>query len=189
MNKIFKPSNILHYLTFGILIAFLCVFLLLPIYLVIREGLHWSLISEVFCNPVTCEGLINSLKIALITTFFTVLLSFPLALLFNKYEFKGKNMVSFFMLLPMILPPFVGALGIQQFLGHYGVVNTLLRSLGCAPIAFFDGENKLLAVALIEALHLFPVLYLNLVASLNAIDPSMAEAAHLLGAKEAQNIF
>ena len=98
-------------------------------------------------------------------------------------------MVSFFMLLPMILPPFVGALGIQQFLGHYGVVNTILRNMGCAPIAFFDGENKLFAVALIESLHLFPILYLNLVASLNSVDPSMEEAAHLLGAGKLKTFF
>lgn len=189
MNRFFKFSNILHYFAFVVLIAFLSVFLLLPIYLVIREGLHWSLISEVFRNPVTCEGLINSLKIALLTTFFTILLAFPFALLFNKYDFRGKNMVSFFMLLPMILPPFVGALGIQQFLGHYGVVNTILRNMGCAPIAFFDGENKLFAVALIESLHLFPILYLNLVASLNSVDPSMEEAAHLLGAGKLKTFF
>ena len=187
-NKL-NIANILHYLTFALLAAFLGTFLLLPIYLVIREGLHWSLISEVFRNPVTFEGLINSLKIALLTTFFTVLLSFPFALLFNRYDFKGKKAVSFFMLLPMILPPFVGALGFQQFLGHYGVLNTILRAAGFAPIAFFDGENKLFAVAVIEALHLYPILYLNLTASLNSIDPSMAEASHLLGAGKIQTFF
>lgn len=189
MNKFFKAANILHYFSFALLIAFLSVFLLLPIYLVISEGLHWDLISEIFRNPVTREGLLNSLKIALLTTFLTILIAFPFALLFNKYDFKGKKAVSFFMLLPMILPPFVGALGIQQFLGYYGVVNTILRSFGIAPVAFFDGENKLLAVAIIEALHLYPILYLNLVASLNSIDPSMEEASHLLGAGKLQTFF
>ncbi len=189
MNKRFSLSNILHYSTFAVLTIFLGIFLLLPIYLVIKEGLHWSLITEIFKNPVTFEGLINSLKIAILTTFFTILLSFPFALLFNKYDFKGKKAVSFFMLLPMILPPFVGALGIQQFLGHYGVVNTILRNCGMEPIAFFDGSNKLLAVALIESLHLFPILYLNLVASLNSVDPSMEEASHLLGAGKIKTFF
>lgn len=187
-NKITFPK-LLHYSSFALLITFFSVFLLLPIFLVIKEGLNWSLITEIFRNPVTRDGLINSLKIALLTTFFTILLSFPFALLFNKYDFPGKKAISLFILLPMILPPFVGALGIQQFLGHYGVVNTILRSMGMEPIAFFDGSNKLFAVALIESLHLYPILYLNLVASLNSVDPSMQEAAHLLGAGKMQTFF
>ena len=39
-------------------------------------------------------------------------------------------------MLPMILPPFVGALGIQQLLGYYGVVNTILAEcLGVGRIS------------------------------------------------------
>ena len=95
MNKFFKSADIFHYLAFVLLIGFLTVFLLLPIYLVIREGLHFSLISEVFRNPVTCEGLLNSLKIALLTTFFTILLAFPLRCFSTSMISKAKTWYHF----------------------------------------------------------------------------------------------
>lgn len=83
-----------------------------------------------FSNYIYREGLINSFAIAGVTTFFVFLIAFPLALLYDRYDFPGKNLTHLFVMIPMILPPFVGALGFQQILGHYGVVNTILTGCG-----------------------------------------------------------
>ena len=88
------------------------------------------------------------------------------------------------MLVPMILPPFVGALGFQQILGHYGILNTLLVKLGCSRIDFLGTEYKFWSVCAIEALHLYPIFYLNLVTALGNMDPALDEAAANLGASK-----
>jgi iron(III) transport system permease protein len=44
----------------------------------------------------------------------------PLAMLYVKYEFPGKVLLNSLVLVPMILPPFVGAIGIKAMLGQAG---------------------------------------------------------------------
>lgn len=165
-----------------VLLVFFAVFLVLPVYTVAKDGLNPSLLAEIFNNFLYREGLINSLGIALVTTFLVTLIALPPALLYDRFEFPGKNWSHLAIMAPMILPPFVGALGFQQILGYYGVLNGLLVSLGMERIDFLGGEGKFYAVCIMEALHLYPILYLNLVTALGNIDPAMNEAAANLGA-------
>ena len=171
-----------RYMLLFLVIAFLAVFLIGPVYTVVEVGLDWRLLGEVFSNYIYVEGLLNSFCIAAVTTLMVFAISLPLALLYDRYEFPGKNWCNLLMMLPMILPPFVGALGFQQILGHYGVVNTLLASCGFEPVDFLGGRGRFWSVCFIEALHLYPILYLNLVTALGNLDPQLNEAARNLGA-------
>ena len=88
--------------------AFLFLFLLLPVYTVVAEGLNPSLIKEVFSNFIYLEGLVNSFRIAAVTTFMVFLSALPMAFLYDAYEFPGKGLAHLAAMVPMILPPFVG---------------------------------------------------------------------------------
>lgn len=172
----------------GIMLAsvFFLLFLVLPVVTVAGKGFDPSVMLETFRNPVYREGLFNALKIALVTTTIVCLFTIPAALIYDRYEFYGKKHVNLMIMLPMILPPFVGALGFQQMLGYYGVFNTILESCGLAPIDWLGGGGRFWAVCVVEALHLYPILFLNLVTSLGNIDPAMEEAAQGLGANSWQ---
>ncbi|MBQ9788015.1 MAG: iron ABC transporter permease [Lentisphaeria bacterium] len=183
-------KNIIRYAIFALIAVFLFMFLLMPIYLVVSEGVKLSYIGEVFSNKLYIDGIINSLLIAVVTTLITLLIAFPLVLIFDKYNFCGKKWTSFLIMLPMILPPFVGALGIQQLLGYYGVFNSLLiNHFGVERIDFLGGENRFFWVCITEALHLYPILYLNLISALGGIDPTLDEAAKNLGASKWRRFF
>lgn len=175
-------NRFVQYLLLAATILFLGAFLLAPIYTVVEVGLDRRLLAEVFDNFIYREGLRNSFAVAGVTTFLVFLIAFPLALLYNRYEFPGKNLTHLLVMIPMILPPFVGALGFQQILGHYGVINTILASCGLGPVDFLGGPGRFWSVCLIEALHLYPILYLNLVTALGNLDPALDEAARNLGA-------
>ena len=139
-------TGFLKLLTVALIVVFFAVFLLLPIYTVVEEGLRWNLICEVFRNPLYMEGLLNSFLLAVVTTFLVFLISLPLALIYDKLDFPGKGVCNLAMMLPMILPPFVGALGFMQILGHYGVINTILVDFGLElDLTSFcaDGTNAL----------------------------------------------
>ena len=133
----------------------------------------------VFQNPIYSEGLFNSLMLAIGTTTLVTLIAVPLAWLTNKYDFPGKKWVSGLILVPMILPPFVGAIGFQQILGPYGGLNAML---GLGPIDWL-GQAQYLGVISLQALALYPIMYLNANAALANIDPAMEEAAANLGCK------
>ena len=177
-----NPRRAGEYFILLLIAVFLGLFLILPIFTVIGVGCEWSLICEVFRNPIYVQGLINSFKIAVATTFIVFVMSLLLALLYDRFEFPGKEWCGLLMLVPMILPPFVGALGFQQILGHYGILNTILVNLGMARVDFLGSEYKFWSVCAIEALHLYPIFYLNLVTALGNIDPALDEAAANMGA-------
>ncbi len=134
-------------------------------------------LAGVFQNPVYAEGLRNSLMIAIGTTSLAILIGLPLAWLNTRFEFAGKRWLSALLLLPMVLPPFVGAIGFQQMFGQYGAINSLL---GLGPVDWL-GRGRYFGVVLLQALALYPILYLNAMAALANIDPAMEEAAANLG--------
>ncbi|SVE26016.1 uncharacterized protein METZ01_LOCUS478870, partial [marine metagenome] len=85
-------------------------------------------------------------------------------------------------LVPMVLPPFVGAIGMKQMFARFGSVNLLLMRMEIIdqPIDFFGGGG-FLGVVILEVLHLYPIMYLNVAAALSNIDPSLDEAARNVG--------
>lgn len=141
-------------------------------------------IIEVFRNPIYLEGLWNSVQMAVYSTALTAAIAMPLALLSDRYLFPGKNLFSALVLIPMILPPFVGAIGVKQILGQEGALNAFLETLHIIdpghPIDWL-GQSRMFGIVVMNALHLYPILYLNLVAALANVDPAMEEAAENLG--------
>jgi iron(III) transport system permease protein len=100
-----------------------------------------------------------------------------------KFDFPAKTALTALLLVPLILPPFVGAIGLHHLLGRYGTVNTLLVQLGLIDHGIdFIGRGSFWAVVIIEALHLYPIVYLNATAALANLDPALEEAAESLGA-------
>ena len=68
-----------------------------------------------------------------------------------------------------MLPPFVGAVGVKQMLGVTGSLNAFLEKIGLmdpsAPIDWL-GEGRFWGIVIMNALHLYPILYMNIAASL-----------------------
>jgi len=150
---------------------------------------HWTLdyLLEIGRNSVYLEGLQNAFLLAVTSTFFTCLLAIPLAWLSDRFDFPAKRALLALLLVPMVLPPFVGAIGFKQILGQYGAFNAALTHLGLMrpgdAIDWLGGNRngRFWGVVFLNALHLYPILYLNVAAALANIDPAMGEAAENLG--------
>jgi iron(III) transport system permease protein len=141
-------------------------------------------VAEVFRNRIYLEGLRNSLLLAVASTALTLAIALPLALVTDRFDFPGKKLLSALLLVPMILPPFVGAIGVRQMLGQNGSLNALLAHLGLWDAGGgpdWLGEGRMWGVVVLNALHLYPILFLNLTAALANLDPAMEEAAENLG--------
>ena len=175
----------------AVVTLFFAIFFLFPVIMVIGEafvdrdgGLTLDYISQVFVNPVYLEGLWNALLLGVTSTLATLLIAFPLALLTHRYRFPLKGPLSALILVPLVLPPFVGAVGVKQMLGVKGALNAFLDNLGlmdpASPVDWL-GEGRFWGIVVMNALHLYPILYMNIAASLAHLDPAMEEAAQNLG--------
>ena len=101
--------------------------------------------------------LINSFVMGIGSTILGLFIAVPLAYLFNGYEFWGKRFFSSLVLLPIMLPPFVGANGVLQLLGTYGTLNTFLIKIGWMNANQpFDwlGAYPMLSIIVMNALSL-----------------------------------
>ncbi|MDE2887165.1 MAG: iron ABC transporter permease [Gemmatimonadota bacterium] len=169
--------------------AFFVFFLFYPLWYAVVRALwvngEFSLVFfELMAgNPVYTEMILNSFRLGMFTTIATTLLSLPVAFLLVRYDFRGKNVLNGLILVPMVLPPFVGAIGMKQMFARFGSINLLLLELGIVdqPIDWFGGGFA--GVVILQVLHLYPIMFLNVAAALANIDPSLEEAARNMGAR------
>jgi iron(III) transport system permease protein len=96
-----------------------------------------------------------------------------------RFQFRGAILIQTLGVLPLIMPPFVGAAAMQLLFGRSGSVNLILNDWFGFTVPFMEGLN---AVIFVEALHYFPFILLNLTVALNNIDSAMEESAQNLGA-------
>lgn len=121
----------------------------------------------------------NSMYVSAMTVVGASVLALPLAYLTTRFEFRGSALVQTLGFLPLIMPPFVGAVAMQLLFGRNGTVNLLLDDWFGFKIGFMEGLN---GVIFLQAIHYFPFILVNLSAALRNIDRSMEEAAQNLGA-------
>jgi len=131
-----------------------------------------------FARPLFREALANTLLSGLVAVAVGSAIAVPLAVLTVRYAFPGRTLITVLGVLPLVVPPFVGAVAFQQILGRSGAVNLLLREHAGFTIPFMEG---LPGVVLVQSLHYFPFILLNTAAALAGLDRSLEEAAQNLG--------
>ena len=166
--------------------AFLLLFLAIPALSVIHAafadgagGFTFGHVEAFFGLSLMRESFVNSLAVALLSVLFASLIAVPLAYLTARFAFRGALLIQTLGVLPLIMPPFVGAVAMQLIFGKNGSVNLLLSEYLGFTIPFMEG---LTGVVFVESLHYFPFILLNLTAALANIDSAMEESAQNLGA-------
>ena len=167
------------------ILAILIAFILYPVLRVLWISLsddqgRLTLIHFVnfFRRPLFREALWNTLWSGLLVVLLSAAMALPLAYVLARYEFRGKLLLQTAATLPLVIPPFVGAVAMQLIIGRSGMVNQLLMNGFGITIPFMEG---LTGVVLVQTLHFFPFILLNATVSLSNIDSSLEEMAQNLG--------
>lgn len=126
------------------------------------------------------EAFGNSFYVAAVSVAIASLIAVPLAYITVRFEFRGALLIQTLGILPLIMPPFVGAVAMQLIFGRNGSVNLLLDEYFGFTLPLMRG---LTGVIFVESLHYFPFILMNLIVALRNIDGAMEEAALNLGAK------
>ena len=174
------------------LVSFLTAFLIVPILRSIGSGFllngsvsgYWF--TRVMGNSILMGELANGLLLASATTAVSLVLAVPLAVLRARCSFRGLGVLGMLVMVPLILPPFVGAISMKRLLGQFGVFNLILERIGIVdPHVGLPPDwlgSGFVGVVILQSLHLFPILYLNASAALANVDPAYSQAARNLGA-------
>jgi len=137
---------------------------------------------EFFTTSFYQSCFVNSLLLSLVCVVTSSLVGVPLAYVLTRYEIRGRDFFRTLATMPLILPPFVGAMSFIFLLGRAGTLNLILIDwLGIIkePINFIYGVHGIIFV---ETFHLYPLIFLNSAAALSKIDRSLEESSELLGA-------
>ena len=166
--------------------AFLAVFFLLPvasvIYVAFTEKGTGAFTLVNFIDFARTDLFIrsfwNSIYVAGMTVVIASIFALPLAYITTRFDFRGSVLIQTLAFLPLIMPPFVGAVAMLLLFGRNGSINLLLDEWFDFKIPFMEGLN---GVIFVQAIHYFPFILVNLSTSMRNIDRSMEEAAQNLG--------
>jgi iron(III) transport system permease protein len=169
----------------ALVLAFLLLFLVLPVGQVFVAAFVDSdgsptigHFSAFFDQSLMRESFFNSLYVATLSTVFASLIAVPLAYFTVRFQFRGALLIQTLGVLPLIMPPFVGAAAMQLIFGRSGSVNLLLDQYFGISLPIMEGLN---GVIFVESIHYFPFILMNLTVALRNIDGAMEEAALNLG--------
>jgi iron(III) transport system permease protein len=178
-----RPGQIL---AVTLIALFLAIFLIIPagtvIYTAFTEKGTGALTAlnfvDFFNTDLFRRSFFNSVYVSAMSVVWASAIALPLAVLTTRFEFRGSLVIQTLGFVPLIMPPFVGAVAMQLLFGRNGTVNLLLNDWFGIRVPFMEGLN---GVIFVQSLHYFPFILINLATSLRNIDRSMEEAAQNLG--------
>lgn len=132
-----------------------------------------------FADPLYLEVLWRSIVIALKSTLLCLLVGYPLALILSRIEPRYQKILVMLIILPMWMNFLLRTYAWIPILGRNGLINSLLGSLGVAPLDLLFNEN---AVLLGMVYNFLPFMVLPIYTVLMKIDRQLIEAAEDLGA-------
>jgi molybdate transport system permease protein len=135
----------------------------------------WSDLGS-FWSPSAREALWVSFVVTLGATALALLFGLPAAIVLARGKVPGASFIRGLILLPIVLPPVVGGIGLLAALGRNGFVGRGLAAIGI-ELPFTTGA-AILAAAFVAT----PLLVLAVEGGIRSIDPRLEQAASTMGA-------
>ena len=174
-------------------IAFIIVpFLLIAVYAFTNGGLSLtdaSLSLESFreiIDPLYVTVFTRSFQVGLITTFFCLLLGYPMAYFITKFDEKVQPILILFTTIPMWINLLLRTYAWVGILSDNGILNALLTKLHLPTVSIMYTS---ISVNIGLICNFLPFMILPIYTSLSKMDHSLIEAAHDLGANRFQTFW
>ena len=152
-------------------------FVFLPV-LALFVRAPWSHLAESLDGVGASTALRLSLEVSLSAALLSVALGVPLAWVLARMRFPGRALLRAVVILPIVLPPVVGGVGLLAALGREGLVGRwLFEGLGIQLT--FTTAGAVVAATFVS----MPLVVLATEAGLRAVDERYEGAAATLGAR------
>ncbi len=156
-------------------ILFLLFFFFLPLFRIFTLALDVSAL-----NKENFELILTTLRFtfyqASLSTLLTFALGLPSAILFARYDFRGKSFLRALTAIPFMLPTVVVAAAFTSLLGPFGWVSTLF------PLSSFQFIGTLSAILIAHVFYNTTIVIRIVSNALSRLDPKLEQAARSLGA-------
>ena len=156
-------------------LIFLAVFFFLPLTRILFLSLDASVL--------TSDNLQRALSVlrftfyqAALSTILTFLLGLPAAVLFARFDFRGKPLLRALTAVPFMLPTVVVAAGFNSLLGPRGLFSFIFH------LSSFQFSNTLTAILLAHVFYNTTIVIRIVGNALTHLDPRLEQAARTLGA-------
>ena len=153
------------------------VFLVLPL-LGLVQHVAWARLAHDLSTPEASSALRLSVICSLWAAALAVGFGVPLAWVLARVEFPGRSIVRALVLLPMVLPPVVGGVGLFYALGRDGLVGRYLFQWFGVQLTFSTA-----GAVIAETFVALPFLVITVEAALRSMDRRYEDAAATLGAR------
>ena len=148
-------------------LGFVLVFLGFPVLKLLSGAFSGSAFLAVFENPYYVARLLWTLSSAGVSMLVTVVLGVPVAVMFAKYDFRGKRLLEALLTLPFVVPTIVVGMGFLALFGANGIFN-----LSGTPIL----------IILANVFYNFALVVRIVSSYLGTLDPELEDAARVEGA-------
>lgn len=93
-------------------------------------------------GPQIVQGIFQSIGVATVTALVSLLIGYPAGRALGLYEFRGKDLISVLLMLPVIVPPLCVAMGLHLWFIRLGMAETfigvvLVHMSFCLPYTVF----------------------------------------------------
>jgi iron(III) transport system permease protein len=178
-------------LTFLVLFA---IFLIVPLFGILRQsvvdtdssGMTFKHFVRFFSQNYYSQTIINSFKVTVAITVVTLIIGIPFAYFYSFYRLKGAKILFVMSILCVMSAPFIGAYSWILLLGRSGIITQFFKNTLGIKLGSIYGFGGILVV---QALKLFPLVFIYMNGAFKNIDRSLVEASANLGCVGVKRFF
>lgn len=167
---------------FSVPILIILLFLLTPFITVLVRVIREVPLKELLVSDVISAARISAFT-ATITTLIVAMLGLPLAYLLAKAEFRGKELLSTLITMPLVVPPLVAGILLLSLYGRQGIIGE------AAFLLNLKFSNTILGIILAQTFVSSPYLILAARSAFEQVDPYLEKASLILGKSSWETFF
>ena len=164
-----------------LVLASLVIFIIYPLVSVVLTafrtgtGYSFSVFRDVLASRYLRQAFWNSVMMGVLTAAAGAVVGFLFAFAIARADIPFKKFFHVIAIIPVVSPPFIGALSIIMLFGNNGLVTYSLLGINNYPIYGFRG------LLFAQVVTFFPVAYITLRGVIESISPTLEDAALDLG--------
>ncbi len=164
-----------HLLLWVLPIAFLLLFFFFPLSKILALTFSSSVFTEANAADIILHAISFTFYQAALSTLLTFVLGFPAAILFARFDFRGKSFLRALTAIPFMLPTVVVAAAFNSLLGPRGFISAFFSSS-------FQFQGTLTAILIAHVFYNTSIVIRIVGSTLSRLDPKLEHAARSLGA-------
>lgn len=178
-----------------LIIALLIIFEVIPLlYLFVKSvfpngSFTLEAFKIVYSYDINFIAIRNTLITAFATTFFGMLIAFPLAFLVGRTNLYGKKIFRTMFVITYMVPPYVGAMAWLRLLNpRVGSLNMLIQRIFGLSGSIFNIYTIWGMIWVLTCFY-YPYAFITISRAMEKMDPSLEEAARISGASPLKTLF